>query len=167
MSYLKDKSSSQPSAGVKHHFRVEAAEEVGVNAAAILESIAFWVRLNRKTGRHCYEDKHWTYGSVRYFSESFTYLTEKQVRGALDKLITCGYVETGRFNRSAYDKTRWFTLTQKGDLITSERPKDVPKRANRPAERGQPIPDVSSSYKNNGYMKDDSAGHYDRDPFDF
>ena len=102
--------------GVKHHFSVSVAVEVGVNAAVVLENIAFWVRANRKAGRHKHDGKHWTYGSTRHFAELFDYLSEKQVRGALDKLITCGYVETGNFNRSAYDRTRWFTETAAGSL---------------------------------------------------
>ena len=32
--------------GVKHHFSVSVAVEVGVNAAVVLENIAFWVRAN-------------------------------------------------------------------------------------------------------------------------
>lgn len=167
MSYAKDKSSLQATAGVKHYFSVVAAAEVGVNAAAILENIAFWVRHNRKSGRNCHEGKNWTYGSVRHFSEVFAYLTEKQVRGALDKLITCGYIETGNFNHSAYDRTRWFTLTPKGETITSERRTDVSKRANGFVRKGQPIPYKNNSSKTTGYMQDKTLGDYSRDPFDF
>ena len=115
MTSPEEKAISPNMSGVKHHFSVSVAVEVGVNAAVVLENIAFWVRANRKAGRHKHDGKHWTYGSTRHFAELFDYLSEKQVRGALDKLITCGYVETGNFNRSAYDRTRWFTLTEKGE----------------------------------------------------
>lgn len=78
---------------VKHRFSVAAAIEVGVNAATVLENIAFWEHRNRVTGRNQHNDKYWTYGSTRHYSEVFAYLTEKQIRGALDKLISCGYIE--------------------------------------------------------------------------
>ena len=152
--------------GVKHHFSVSVAVEVGVNAAVVLENIAFWVRANRKAGRHKHDGKHWTYGSTRHFAELFDYLSEKQVRGALDKLITCGYVETGNFNRSAYDRTRWFTLTEKGERATQERQSEKPTKAKGGAGNGRPIPDKNKKSKT-GYMTDATPGHYRRDPFDF
>lgn len=152
--------------GVKHHFSVSVAVEVGVNAAVVLENIAFWVRANRKAVRHKHDGKHWTYGSTRHFAELFDYLSEKQVRGALDKLITCGYVETGNFNRSAYDRTRWFTLTEKGERATQERQSEKPTKAKGAAGNGRPIPDKNKKSKT-GYMTDATPGHYRRDPFDF
>lgn len=152
--------------GVKHHFSVQVAVEVGVNAAVVLENIAFWVRANRRTGRHKHDGKHWTYGSTRHFAELFDYLSEKQVRGALDKLITCGYLETGNFNRSAYDRTRWSTMTEKGERATRERQSETPPRSNGTADRGRPIPDKNKKSKT-GYMTDATPGDYRRDPFDF
>lgn len=161
-----EKSIKPNMSGVKHHFSVQVAVEVGVNAAVVLENIAFWVRANRRAGRHHHDGKHWTYGSTRHFAELFDYLTEKQVRGAIHKLITCGYVETGNFNRSSYDRTRWFTLTEKGERATRERQSEMPPRSNGVAGNGRPIPDKNKKSKT-GYMTDAAAGDYRRDPFDF
>lgn len=166
MTSPEEKAISPNMSGVKHHFSVSVAVEVGVNAAVVLENIAFWVRANRKAGRHKHDGKHWTYGSTRHFAELFDYLSEKQVRGALDKLITCGYVETGNFNRSAYDRTRWFTLTEKGERATLERQSEKPTKAKGAAGNGRPIPDKNKKSKT-GYMTDATPGHYRRDPFDF
>lgn len=166
MTSPEEKAISPNMSGVKHHFSVSVAVEVGVNAAVVLENIAFWVRANRTAGRHKHDGKHWTYGSTRHFAELFDYLSEKQVRGALDKLITCGYVETGNFNRSAYDRTRWFTLTEKGERATQERQSEKPTKAKGAAGNGRPIPDKNKKSKT-GYMTDATPGHYRRDPFDF
>lgn len=166
MTSPEEKAISPNMSGVKHHFSVSVAVEVGVNAAVVLENIAFWVRANRKAGRHKHDGKHWTYGSTRHFAELFDYLSEKQVRGALDKLITCGYVETGNFNRSAYDRTRWFTLTEKGERATQERQSEKPTKAKGATGNGRPIPDKNKKSKT-GYMTDATPGHYRRDPFDF
>lgn len=166
MTSPEEKSIKPSASGVKHHFSVSVAVEVGVNAAVVLENIAFWVRANRKAGRHKHDGKHWTYGSTRHFAELFDYLSEKQVRGALDKLITCGYVETGNFNRSAYDRTRWFTLTEKGECATQERQAEKPSKAKGAAGNGRPIPDKNKKSKT-GYMTDATPGDYRRDPFDF
>lgn len=166
MTSPEEKAISPNMSGVKHHFSVSVAVDVGVNAAVVLENIAFWVRANRKAGRHKHDGKHWTYGSTRHFAELFDYLSEKQVRGALDKLITCGYVETGNFNRSAYDRTRWFTLTEKGERATQERQSEKPTKAKGAAGNGRPIPDKNKKSKT-GYMTDATPGHYRRDPFDF
>ena len=84
----------------------------------------------------------------------------------MDKLITCGYVETGNFNRSAYDRTRWFTLTEKGERATPERQSEKPPKAKGAAGNGRPIPDKNKKSKT-GYMTDATPGDYRRDPFDF
>lgn len=136
---------TQSATGLKHFFSVDVAVSVGVHSAIIFENIAFWVMKNKTSKRNFHNGKYWTYGSIKHLSGLFDYLSEKQVRGALDKLITCGYIETGNFNRSAYDRTKWYTLTDKGESIALKQKNELPKRAIGYLENVKAIPDIKRS----------------------
>jgi DNA-binding PadR family transcriptional regulator len=97
----------------KHYFRVEVAKEVGINAAVIYENIAYWIKHNAKTGKNEKDGKHWMYSTQKELSEQFDYLSLKQVRTALDKLESAGYIIKGNYNRHGYDRTTWYALTDK------------------------------------------------------
>ncbi len=93
--------------------------DVGANAAIVLDAVAGWIATNSNSNRrtHYQEGKWWTYGSVRYWSEQFWYLSEKQIRGALDALVREGYLIKGNYNKSSYDRTTWYSLGPKGEEI--------------------------------------------------
>ena len=93
--------------------------DVGANAAIVLDAVAGWIASNANSNRQTHrKDGHWwTYGSVRYWQEQFWYFSEKQIRGALDALVREGYLIKGNFNRSAYDRTTWYSLGPKGEEI--------------------------------------------------
>jgi hypothetical protein len=97
----------------KHYFDTEIAADVGINAAILFENIKFWVQHNEKAGKNLKEGKHWMYSTQAEMSEQFEYLSVKQVRTALEKLETAGYIIKGNFNRSGYDRTCWYALGEK------------------------------------------------------
>lgn len=132
---------------MRHGFNTTVAEEVGVNAAVILDNIAYWVKHNYKTGRNERDGDFWTYGTHADISAQFTYLTQKQVRTALNKLIEAEYIKVGRYNKHKYDRTSWYTLTEKGESIFPYRLDLVPKRAEGLDKKGAPIQDINTNKK--------------------
>lgn len=110
----------------KHYFDTAIAADVGINAAIVYENIKFWVNHNEKSGKNFKEGKHWMYSTQKELSEQFEYLSVKQVRTALEKLETAGYIIKGNFNRSGYDRTAWYTITEKGQPEKAETPAEVP-----------------------------------------
>lgn len=141
-----------------HTFSVIAAEVVGVKAAILLENIFFWVQKNTANEQHIHEGRAWTYNSIKAFGELFPYMSEKQIRTALKKLIEEGYIKTGNFNPTPYDRTLWYTLTDKGialemgnveddKMSSSKKPEenfDLPERENENDCKGEPIPDINT-----------------------
>jgi len=125
----------------RHSFDPEIAKRVGLNAAVIYQNILWWAEKNAANGRHHYDGLWWTYNSVSAFSELFPYLTGKQIRTALDKLVQEGLLVTERFNKSAYDQTKWYAPTCLKDQA------DLPKQANETAQKGEPIPDSKPDKK--------------------
>lgn len=132
-----------------HYFNTEIAKEVGVNAAVILENIAHWVLKNKANDKNFYDGHYWTYNSRTAMTALFPYLSEKQVRYALDALRKADMVLTGNYNKSSYDRTLWYTVSDSCAKRFFPELLDWPKMANELDCVGQPIPDINTNNKPN------------------
>lgn len=101
----------------KHIFDIDVAQLVGLNAAAILENIAHWCEHNAANNANLHDGHYWTYNSTKAFSELFPYMTINVIRTSLKKLKDNGLILTGNYNKSAYDRTMWYTLTEKAETL--------------------------------------------------
>lgn len=119
-----------------HSFDTEIAAEVGINAAVVFQHILFWITKNAANGdrgKHFREGKWWTYQSARGMALLFPYMSEHQVRRAVDRLEEAGLIMTGNFNQSSYDRTRWFCVLREIHLAllpdgSRENAKPIPDR---------------------------------------
>ena len=141
---------------MKHFFNVEVASEVGVKAAIVFENIAFWIDHNKKAGKNEKEGRFWMYSSINALAENFEYLTIKQTRTAIDKLLEAGYIIQGCFNRHGYDRTRWYALGEKGESIYHLGQIDLPSGAKATTPKanvidlgGTTIPDIKANIEPN------------------
>lgn len=152
---------------MKHYFSVEVAKEVGVHAAILFENIAFWIKTNERNGRNIHDGKAWMFSSVVSFKENFPYLSEKQIRTSLSKLFVCEFLTVGNYNKTQYDRTRWFALTEKGNSFVQNAEKDLLKRANGTARKGEPIPDKKTDSRKKIKTKyiDENGQDFSLDPF--
>jgi hypothetical protein len=121
-----------------HSFDPKIAEMVGIAPAVIYQNICWWIAKNEANEQNFYDGHYWTYNSVKAFSTLFPYLTEKQIRTSLDKLVEVGLLVTGNYNASAYDRTKWFRLSTQIHL---------PQKANQLDPQGEPIPDIKPHNK--------------------
>lgn len=127
-------------------FDSKVASICGANSAVILQNLYFWVKKNAANERHFHDGKYWTYNSVGAFEEIFDYMTKKQIRGALDKLVETGLIIKGNYNKDPFDRTAWYALTDKAfDILEPEHsssPKGKmcePDKADMCAEKGECI----------------------------
>ena len=146
---------------MNHYFNTEIAKEVGVNAAVILENIAHWVLKNKANDKNFYDGHYWTYNSRTAMTALFPYLSEKQVRYALDALRKADMVITGNYNKSSYDRTLWYTVSDSCAKKYFPELLDWPKMANELDCVGQPIPDINTNNKpdNNISQQTDSSAN--------
>ena len=70
-----------------HIFDIDMAKEYGICAAIILYNLYFWCKHNEANGAHFYDGLYWTFNSIKAFIELFPYMTDKQIRNAVQKLI--------------------------------------------------------------------------------
>lgn len=115
--------------------------------------------------KHFYNGKYWTYNSVSAFSELFPFWTQKQVRRILDSLKNNGLIETGNYNKNSYDRTIWYTVTEKalslmGISICPNGQMDFPKKENQTAPKGEPIPKINTKI-NTKCMYSDTEGAFE------
>ncbi len=97
-----------------HRFNTEIAKEFGVASAVVAQHIWYWVRENEKVNKNCFSGKWWMYSSIREMCEQFYYLTPNQVRKAIEKMENAKFIFKGNFNKTAYDRTCWYTFTDEG-----------------------------------------------------
>ena len=131
-----------------HTFSVEIAQKCGVNAAIIFQNIYYWCEHNRANGRNEHDGLFWTFNSRKAFMELFPYLTERQVRTALDKLIEEGLIVTGNYNTDPRDRTLWYAVTKVGYCILQNRSLQVTEMSNVSDLNVQPLPDSKPQIEN-------------------
>ena len=127
-----------------HVFDTDVAEKYGVNAAIILQNIAYWIKQNEANKTNFYDGNYWTFNSNRAYRELFPYMSKRQIETAFKKLIDDGVLITGNYNKMAYDRTLWYALTQKGKCISHFGGMENPETANGLPQNGTPIPNVNT-----------------------
>lgn len=93
-----------------HSFDPKIAVQVGTNAAVVYRNLVFWVRHNEANNKNFHEGRYWTYNSLAAFSIQFPYLTPKQIRTALDKLVQAGLVMKDNFAEDRFNRANWYAL---------------------------------------------------------
>lgn len=96
-------------AKMEHRFDADIAAKYGLCEAILYNHIAFWVEKNRSDKKHCFGGEYWTYNSLKQYKEIFPYLSEWQIRSALEHLRREGVLKTGNFGKTR-DRTLWYTI---------------------------------------------------------
>lgn len=133
------------------------------DAAILFSHIYYWCVENKNKEINCHKDamgvdRFWTFDTTKTFCKKFFFLSEKQIRNNLARLEEKGLIVTGNFNKSSYDRTKWYSVTEKGEELIRDNSKDiflypqkgesifqkgqmeVPERANGSSQKGEPIP---------------------------
>ncbi|QKZ15147.1 hypothetical protein [Spirosoma sp. KUDC1026] len=147
---------------LSHSFTVRVAKAVGERKAVILTNFGYWHGKNSVDEQHVHDGHVWLYNSISGFAKVWEYLSEKEIRTALDGLEKDGYLKTGNYNKFQQDRTKWYALTEKAcELLEIEfmpkishltkRANGFPKRANDlPKESNEICPDSQISFAQEG-----------------
>lgn len=134
-----------------HAFNVELATELGdVNEALILQHFYFWHQNNRnkidtiKEG-HPYP---WTYNTIEEFCKIFPYMKKTKLGGAIERLLNKELLISGNYNTLKFDKTKWYSLTEKG-LILFESSVSSFKKSSSSNEKSSSLNENSGSSNEN------------------
>lgn len=113
-----------------HTFDTEIAEQYGLLEAILINNIYYWIEKNRANEVNFYDGTYWTYNSTRAFHELFPYVSERQIKQALKHLREEGLLLTGNYNKSSYDRTLWYALSEYGLSIVQKCPMEETEMSN-------------------------------------
>ncbi|MGJ8586973.1 MAG: hypothetical protein ACSHXW_02370 [Yoonia sp.] len=136
-----------------HSFDPLIAAQVGLNAAAIHQNFLFWSQKNKANRKHIRDGYVWTYNSRRALSELFPYLSERQIRTGIEKLLEAGLLIKGEYNNASYDRTCWYALSVSAEWVCTigqKCPMERTEMSNRLDQKVQPIPDSKPDDKPDG-----------------
>lgn len=118
----------------RHSFDPDVAALVGLPAAVLYQNISWWIEKNEANDHNFRDGQYWTYNSIAAFAKLFRYLSEKQIRTAIDKLVEVGLLIKGNHNDDPHDRTAWYALREP---ICPAGQIELPGRANGPASQGK------------------------------
>ncbi len=102
---------------MNHSFNVAVAAEYGMLEAVLMEHLTFWIAKNKANDVNFHDGYYWTYNSTKALAELFPYVSKNTISRALHHLEDEGLILSGNYNKSAYDRTMWYALTEKGFLV--------------------------------------------------
>lgn len=142
---------------VKMSFDPSVAKNVGTDAAIILSNIEYWCKLNKSKNINYEDGKYWTYNSAKSFSMQFDYLSIPQIERCLKKLEEAEYIITGNFNKSKYDRTKWYSSGRvyKND-DNNEEPKSIDESNNQNVNSNLPNGKMDFTEYENGSNETDA-----------
>jgi hypothetical protein len=89
----------------------ELAAEIGLNESILLLQIEFWIRVSNSEE---HDGRQWTYQSTRKIQEAFPFWGLATINRAIQSLEKQHLLIIGKYNRLAYDMTRWFAVDMDG-----------------------------------------------------
>ena len=125
---------------VSKQFDLDVAKDVGVDSAIIFQNLVFWINKNTANNKHFYDGRYWTYNSVDAFKKLFTWLSTQNIRTCIKKLESKGYIVKGNYNKSAYDKTTWYSIGENYSFYLLE-------LTDREVGTNEPIPYINTDNK--------------------
>ena len=134
---------------MNHNFDVIVAKEYGLIEAILLSNLEYWIAKNIANQKNFHDGYYWTFNSTRAFTELFPYLSQRQIQNALKRLKELEIIQTGNYNKSAYDRTLWYAFTKKGQSIMQKCKMDSAKMLNGLCKNVKPIPNINTNINTN------------------
>ena len=135
---------------LNHSFNVDVALDYGVEAAILIENLAFWINKNKANNNNFYDGRYWTYNSAKAFVELFPYWSSTKIQRLLAHLETEGVIISGNYNKLAYDRTKWYSIVD--EAILQKYTFHSAKMNNGLCKTAQPIPDINTNINTDKFI---------------
>ncbi|WP_139240164.1 hypothetical protein [Fodinibius roseus] len=102
-----------PARSRMHFFSVADAELYGIKAAVILQNLRTYLDLNLAAERNIRDGRVWTYNSREALSRYHPYLSTRQIRYRLEKLIEQGVLIAKKYyKKGPTDHRLWYSINE-------------------------------------------------------
>ena len=111
-----------------YSFREDIAIECGVNSAIIYANIQHWINQNKIEKRNQLKGHTWTYTTLDQYEELYPFLSKKQIRLALRKLIDANYIVAEQGIENVWERTTYYRLGREATKVKKalNKPKEEP-----------------------------------------
>lgn len=142
-----------------HSFEVEHAKRYGLAEAVLIKNFKFWIEHNIDQKYNFKDGRTWTYISLKELAKNFDYLSEKQVRTAIDHLIKDEVLLKGNYNKLVIDKTLWYAFVDENAFVKpyAQTEKPSAQMGKRDDLEGKAIPNTLNIYTNTNTTTDTLA----------
>jgi hypothetical protein len=130
---------------MNHTFNVGIAIDHGVEAAILIENLAFWIAKNKANNKNFFDGHYWTYNSAKAFSKLFPYWSNFKIQRLLVQLEAKGIIQSANYNKVNYDRTKWYAIVD--ESIMQIYTIHYAKLQNGECKTAQPIPDINTDNK--------------------
>ena len=89
--------------------------DFNLDTAVFLDTIAYWIKKNayNKLARNFHQGRYWTYNTQQAYQKMFPGWSRETIRRIIRNCVKNGLLLINNFNMKRYDKTNWFSLTDK------------------------------------------------------
>lgn len=133
---------------MEHHFNIAIACKYGVLEAILINNFEYWIKKNEANNINFKDGTYWTFNSTKAFQQLFPYVSERQIRDAINHLINEGILITNNYNASTYDRTKWYAFDKNATSIMQKCQMEYAKMSNGFDKSATPIPNNKHIYKN-------------------
>lgn len=141
---------------MNHSFDIDIAKEYGILEAVFLNNLYFWIRRNEANDENFRDGRYWTYNTSKALAELFPYASKKQIERVIQHLRDEGIILTGNYNQQKFDRTLWYSITDKGKVLLNRKEIDFPNLGNAFPSEGTPIPYINTDINNTPLPKENS-----------
>lgn len=128
-----------------YQFDEDFAVKYGLHEAIVFEKIRWWIRHNAANGQNQIDGKTWTFNTVKAWQSQFPFLTEKQVRKALENLRDAVILITAHHSPHGWDRTLSYALADETGIVVEAAPSAPQGKSDRPQEANGSAPEGQSS----------------------
>jgi hypothetical protein len=98
-----------------HNYNVEVAVEYGIEEAILINHFAYWIADHAANGTNLHDGRYWTFDTAKALCSVMPeFKNEKRITYLINKLVEQDIIMKGNYNKLSFDRTLWFTFTDKG-----------------------------------------------------
>lgn len=98
-----------------HHVNEQLWIDFNLETAVFLDHLAYWLKKNaaNKQSHNFQDGRYWTYNTLDAYCSEFPGWSKDTIRYLIRKCVKNGLLIVGNYNRKGYDRTSWYTFTDK------------------------------------------------------
>ena len=104
-----------------HTYNVEVAVEYGIEEAVLINHFAYWIADHAANDSNLNDGRYWTFDTAKALCSIMPeFKNEKRITYLINKLVENDILMKGNYNKLPFDRTLWFTFTDKGIQLMCE-----------------------------------------------